>query len=201
MNVPPEARSDQELWRAASDGSPEVWGELFARHHRAVYNYCFRRTGTWTAAEELTSAVFLQAWRRRRSVDPGDQSALPWLFGIATMLTRNHHRSLRRYRGALARVALPPHEPDPADEVSERLDAQQRAARLRERLTILPRRDREVLELAATGELSHAEIGSALGIPVGTVKSRLARARRRLAQLEGSDPAAQSSPQHVPLRR
>jgi RNA polymerase sigma-70 factor, ECF subfamily len=186
MSVPPEGRSDQERW-----------GELFARHHRAVYNFCFRRTGGWSVAEELTSAVFLHAWRRRASVDPGEQSALPWLYGIATMLTRNHHRTLRRYRAALARVALPPPEADPADDVAGRLDAQRRAALLRERLNTLPRRDREVLELAATGDLSHAEIGAALGIPVGTVKSRLARARRRLGGIEEPAPTAQPSPQHA----
>ena len=186
MSVPPDGRGEQDRW-----------AELFARHHRAVYNFCFRRTGGWSVAEELTSAVFLHAWRRRASVDPGEQATLPWLYGIATMLTRNHHRTLRRYRAALARVALAPPDADPADDVAARLDAERRAARLRERLSTLPRRDREVLELAATDNLSHAEIGLALGIPVGTVKSRLARARSRLGGIEEPDPAAQRSPQHV----
>lgn len=185
-------RSEEELWRDATAGSADAWDELFVRHHGAIYNFCFRRIGAWSAAEDLTSAVFLEAWRRRAEARPQVTSALPWLYGIATMLTRNHRRSLRRYRDALERI--PPPEPgaDPAEDVAARVDAERQVARLRVLMRRLSREDREVLELAATGRLSHAEIAAALGVAVGTVKSRLSRARQRLGEqvLRGDSPEA-----------
>lgn len=187
MSLPREASSDEDLWREAVDGSADAWDELFVRHHRAIYNFCFRRTGAWSAAEDLTSAVFLEAWRRRNEARPQVATALPWLYGIATMLARNHHRTLRRYRDALARIPPPEPERDVAEDVAARVDAERRVAQILVALGQLPRQDREILELAATGQLSHAEIAVALGVPVGTVKSRLSRARQRLGQQALSD--------------
>ena len=182
MSLPREGPTEQVLWREARSGSVDAWNELFVRHHRAIYNFCFRRVGSWTAAEDLASAVFLEAWRRRDAVAPEIENALPWLYGIATMLTRNHRRTMRRHADALARIAPPEPEQDPAETVALRVDAERRVRVLLSALSRLSREDREVLELAATGRLSHAEIGMALGIPVGTVKSRLSRARQRLGE-------------------
>ena len=67
--------SDIELWDRAVAGDPEGFGALFERHARSVYNHCFRRTASWADAEELTSAVFLEAWRRRREVRPTGEPA------------------------------------------------------------------------------------------------------------------------------
>jgi DNA-directed RNA polymerase specialized sigma24 family protein len=75
--VTPDELSDIELWNRAVDGDHEGFGVLFERHARGVYNHCFRRTASWADAEELTSAVFLEAWRRRREVRPIDESARP----------------------------------------------------------------------------------------------------------------------------
>ncbi|MBR7833757.1 RNA polymerase sigma factor [Actinospica durhamensis] len=188
MSLPREGPAEQVLWRDALSGSVDAWNELFVRHHQAIYNFCFRRVGSWTAAEDLASTVFLEAWRRRGEVAPEIVTALPWLYGIATMLTRNHYRTMRRYREALARIPPPEPENDPAETVALRVDAERRARVLVSVLSRLAREDREVLELAATERLSHAEIGMALGIPVGTVKSRLSRARRRLAERMESEP-------------
>ena len=184
-----ERSSDEELWQAAIAGSTDAWGGLFLRHQRAVYNYCFRRTAERGAAEDLTSAVFLEAWKLRAQVRLYGDSALPWLYGIATMLTRNHERTLRRYRGALARVGVAGPVPDPADEVAQRIDAQRAVEHLRSLVREVPQRDREVLELAALGTLRVAEIATALNIAPGTVKSRLSRARARLAGLLAQNPA------------
>lgn len=197
MSLPSKTLDDEELWRRAATGSPDAWDELFVRHHRAIYNYCFRRTGQWSAAEDLTSAVFLEAWRRRTEARPRVATALPWLYGIATLLTRNHHRTLRRYRDALERVPAPEPGADVADDVAARVDAERDAVRVAALLRRLPRADREVLELAATGRLDHAQIAAALDIPVGTVKSRLSRARRRLSERldqDISDRAALGAP-------
>lgn len=181
-----DERSDIELWDLAVGGDGESFGALFERHARRVYNHCFRRTGSWADAEELTSAVFLEAWRRRREVRPIGESALPWLLGVANNLLRNHRRSRRRYQAAIARIPSPDLEPDLADDVAGRLADE---VQMRQVLTLverLPRRHQEVLSLCAWSELSYQEAAVALGIAVGTVRSRLARARARLAELDGN---------------
>ena len=183
-----ERSSDEELWHAAIAGSTDAWGDLFLRHQKAVYDYCYRRTASRGAAEDLTSAVFLEAWRLRTQVQLYGDSALPWLYGLATMLTRNHERTLRRYRGALRRIAPADAVPDPAAEIAARVDAQRQVEHIRSLFHSIPRQDREVLELAALGTLSVAEIATALGIAPGTVKSRLSRARARLAESLTRDP-------------
>src|SRR5918992_1750206 len=101
-----EAASDRELWAQAASGSDAAFGMLFERHASAVYNYCFRRVGNWSAAEDLTSATFLEAWRRRDQVRPTRDSLRPWLLGVATNLLRNDIRSRRRREAALQRVVI-----------------------------------------------------------------------------------------------
>jgi RNA polymerase sigma factor (sigma-70 family) len=182
----PDARSDGELWDRAVDGDREAFGRLFERHARSVYNHCFRRTASWADAEELTSAVFLAAWRRRHVVRPIGESARPWLLGVANNLLRNHGRSLRRYRAALARLPDPRPEPDPADDVTGRLADERQMRRVLALVGRLPRRDQEVLALCAWSELTYEEAAAVLDIAVGTVRSRLARARARLVELEGN---------------
>ena len=76
----------------------------FGRHANAVYNHLFRRVADWSEAEDLTSAVFLQAWRTRGRVVIDRESALPWLLGVANHVLRNHRRASRRYRDALRRI-------------------------------------------------------------------------------------------------
>jgi RNA polymerase sigma factor (sigma-70 family) len=184
--VTPDARSDGELWDRAVDGDPGCFGLLFERHARSVYNHCFRRTASWADAEELTSAVFVEAWRRRHVVRPTGESARPWLLGVANNLLRNHRRSLRRYRAALTRLPAPRAESDPADDVVGRLADERRMRRVLALVERLPRRDQEVLALCAWSELTYEEAATVLEIPVGTVRSRLARARARLAELDGN---------------
>jgi hypothetical protein len=76
---------DRELWRLAGAGDGAAFGELFDRHATAVFNHLFRRTASWSEAEDLTSAVFLLAWRRRTTVVIDRESALPWLLGVANL--------------------------------------------------------------------------------------------------------------------
>jgi RNA polymerase sigma-70 factor (ECF subfamily) len=166
--------TDRELLR-----TPDGFGTLFERHGRAIYNYCFRRTADWAAAEDLASVVFLEAWRRRESVQIHHETALPWLYGVATNVLRNRSRSMRRHRAALERLPVG-HEPDFADDAAERLDDALRMRDVLESFRLLPRRDQDVLALCIWSELSYEEAAVALGVPVGTVRSRLARARSRL---------------------
>ncbi len=175
--------SDSELWQRAVAGEPRAFGELIDRHSRAVYVFTFRRTADWSLAEDLTSIVFLEAWRRRSKVQLMHDSALPWLYGVATNVLRNSRRSLRRHRAALERLPLE-YEPDFADEAGERLDDERRMREILVAFASLPRREQEVVVLCRFSGLSYEEAAVALGIPIGTVRSRLARARGRLGELD-----------------
>jgi RNA polymerase sigma factor (sigma-70 family) len=175
--------SDVELWDLAVAGDHGRFGVLFERHARSVYNHCFRRTASWADAEELTSAVFVEAWRRRRDLRPMGESALPWLLGVANNLLRNHRRSQRRYRTALARLPGPGPQPDPSDDIAGRIADEHKMRRVLALVERLPERDQEILALCAWSELTYQEAATVLDVPVGTVRSRLARARARLAEL------------------
>lgn len=156
---------------------------LFERHVRTIYNYCFRRVGNWAAAEDLVSIVFLEAWRRLDKRLPGGKE-LPWLFGIATNVVRNRRRAERRYAAALRRIPKPASEPSFADDTDQRVDDQELTDRALVLLAQLPRREHEVFVLCIWSELSYEDAAAALRIPVGTVRSRLSRARARLRELD-----------------
>jgi RNA polymerase sigma-70 factor, ECF subfamily len=185
--------SDAELWLRIQAGEHDVFGDVFDRHADAVYRHLLRRTADWSEAEDLTSAVFLHAWRRRDETLPRGDSMLPWLLGVANGVLGNSRRARRRYNALVARVPLPRPAPDHADDVAGRLDDQRAAAVLRRSVARLPRRERDVVELCWWDGLSQEDTASALGIPVGTVKSRLHRARRRLAEDTKAAPGTVSS--------
>jgi RNA polymerase sigma-70 factor (ECF subfamily) len=179
--------TDAVLWSRVRDGDEDAFGVLFDRHSRTVYNYCFRRTADWSAAEDLTSVVFLETWRRRGHVRMESGSLLPWLYGVATNVLKNHRRALKRHREALARMPALPSAQDGSEEAAERLDAERRMSQVIKSIRALSRRDQEVLVLCVWEGLGYAEAATALGIPVGTVRSRLARARGRLRDDAGAE--------------
>ena len=180
-DVAQDARTDAQLVAQLRSGRGDALGELFDRHADRIYTYCFRRTASWAVAQDATSTVFLEAWRSRERAAAYDGAALPWLYGIATNVCRNLTRSQRRHAAALGRLPRPPHGPDHADEVGERVDAERIMARIAAVMADLPERDREVIALVVWSGLSYEEAAVALGCPVGTVRSRLSRARGRLA--------------------
>src|SRR4051794_23437314 len=106
--------------------SAEGCADLFEAYADTIYNFLFRRTGDWSVAEDLTSVVFLEAWRRRERVDLVTQPALPWLYGVAANVLRNQRRALRRHRAALARVPAAQAEGDTSDDIVGRIDDQRR---------------------------------------------------------------------------
>ncbi|WP_369275953.1 RNA polymerase sigma factor [Streptomyces sp. R11] len=167
---------------------------LFREHGRAVYNHCFRLTGDWSGAEDCTSLVFLEAWRLREKAEPHGGSLLPWLLGIATFVVRRRRRVSRRHQALMDRMPGPGLLADFADEVVGRLEDQERIAVARQVLERLPRADREVLELCVWAGLDYAATAQALGVPVGTVRSRLSRARRRLDKLVEKDLGRKGEP-------
>jgi RNA polymerase sigma-70 factor (ECF subfamily) len=164
-------------------GDADGFALLFERHASAIYSYCFRRTADWTVAEDLLSIVFLEAWRRR-NVDVPEEKTLPWLYGIATNVVRNRRRAERRYAAALRRVPRPRPEPDFSDDASRRIDDERRMRRGLALLAELPGHEQDVLVLCDWSALSYQEAAFALGVPVGTIRSRLSRARLRLRELE-----------------
>ena len=192
---------DAALWSRAAHGDQDAFGQLFDRHAGAVYSYLFRLTANWSEAEDLTSAVFLHAWRRRAEVVIDRDSSLPWLLGVARRLAQNSSRARKRYQAALARIGthLADGAPaaDPADAVLGRLDSVQRMARLRAAVAKLPRHEREAVELCVWAELDQQAAAVSLGVKVGTVKSRLHRARRHLATELGA-PGGGAGPAPLP---
>ncbi|WP_051452285.1 sigma-70 family RNA polymerase sigma factor [Actinospica robiniae] len=185
-----------ELRSRVRDGDPDAFGLLFDRYAEAVCNHVFRLIGDWSAAQDVMSAVFLEAWRVRGRIEPGGGTLRPWLLGIATNLARNHNRAARR--GWMLTARLPAYSqhsmPDIADEVARSVDNDALVRATREALARLRPEERELLALCVWAELSYEEAAEALGIPVGTVRSRISRARakvrRRVAQTSREPRAA-----------
>lgn len=190
-------RSDTLLVEELRQGSSAALAMLFDRHVDAVYAFCFRRTASWHVAEDATSTVFLELWRSRTAVQEHDGSALPWLYGIARNVCRTSDRSARRLARAVYRLPREDTlvEGDVADDVVRRLDSERRMAQVRIAVATLPAHEREVLELVAWAGLSYEAAAVALHVPVGTVRSRLSRARHRLnLAVDHLDPSSKERP-------
>ncbi|MEV4254792.1 RNA polymerase sigma factor [Spirillospora sp. NPDC049652] len=168
-------------------GDPAAFGDLFDEHARAVYRYAVRVTGDWTAAEDIVSLTFLEAWRLREKIQPDGESLRPWLFGIATNVLRNASRSARRHEAALNRMPRRDEVADFADELVDRLADAEELAAARTALGRLRKAEREVFTLCVWAGLNYTEAAAALGVPVGTVRSRLSRARTRLRKLTDAE--------------
>ncbi len=197
MGIDWGSASDQDLWsQAANEYAEEAFGELFERHADRVYAHCFSRTGSWSMAEDLTSVVFLEAWRRRGEVRFSGDSALPWLLGVANNATRNAQRSLRRHNLLLAKLPPPGEEVDIAADAAAKVDQERLAQHLLCAMGGLRQAEQEVLALCDWAGLSYAEAAVAMGVPEGTVRSRLSRARQRLRDL-----ADDSRTRCVPVNR
>jgi RNA polymerase sigma factor (sigma-70 family) len=172
---------------AGSAGAPGDFAAIFDRHFDAVHGYLQRRIGR-DLAEELAAETFLVAFDNRGRFDPARGGARPWLLGIATNLLRHHVRREVRELRAYARSAADP-VLDAFDGIEERLDASGERRRLIEGLAELSAPERDALLLAAWADLSYAEIAAALEVPVGTVRSRLSRARERIVASLDTAPA------------
>ena len=173
-----EDLDDAELWELSTK-DPEAFGEIFRRHARSVFAICYWRTGDAAMAEDVTSVVFLEAWRRRELVVLEQRSALPWLLGVANHTSRNATRSLRRYGQALRR--LDGHRNLPSDDdVIDRIDAETSLNLVNEVARDLSDQEREIVLLVFWSGLSYEATAVALGVPVGTVRSRVSRTRRKL---------------------
>ncbi|MFJ8794086.1 RNA polymerase sigma factor [Streptomyces sp. NPDC102462] len=184
-------------------GDPDAFAALFDAYARAVYNHAFRLTADWSVAEDVMSATFLEAWRLRGKVDTEGGSLRPWLLSITTNVARNHCRSNRRYRAAAAASAAAAADiRDHADEVAGQVDDRRRISATLTALGALKRPEREVLVLCLWEGMEYVDAARTLGIPVGTVRSRLSRARKRLrgladAELAGDERELAAPPRQV----
>ncbi|MGW1616454.1 RNA polymerase sigma factor [Streptomyces sp. NPDC002285] len=164
-------------------GDPEAFREMFQGHAQLVYRHAVRVSGDWAVAQDVVSLTFLEAWRLRGKLRDEGDTPRPWLMGIATNVLRNTVRAARRHDRVVARMPTGETVPDFADELIGRIaDAEQLAA-AQAVLAQLRQPEREVFTLCVWSGLSYAEAAQALGVPVGTVRSRLARARSRLRKL------------------
>jgi RNA polymerase sigma factor (sigma-70 family) len=172
---------DDGLVIARSLGDPEEFAVVFRRHAAEIQRYVVRRLGA-DAADDVVADIFLTAFRLRSRYQPGRPDARPWLYGIATNLIGRHRRAeVRQYR-ALTRTGVDPLTEPFTDQADARVSAGAQSRRLAAALARLPAVHRDALLLVAWGDLSYEQAAVALGVPVGTVRSRLSRARGKLRQ-------------------
>ncbi|MEO5899655.1 MAG: RNA polymerase sigma factor [Ilumatobacteraceae bacterium] len=183
--------TDAELVAASID-TPARFGPIFDRHATVLHRYLVRRLGP-NDAESMVGEVFRIAFQRRASYDLDRADARPWLYGIATNLVAKQRRTEGRRVRAIARLAAQRTEPpDLAERTTDRLAAGQQWERVAEALTSLPQPELDALVLHVWESLPYAQVAEALGVPIGTVRSRLNRARARLREL-----APASGEEHV----
>ena len=176
---------------------PEHFTVLFRRHAPHIQRYVARRLGP-DAAEDIVAETFLLAFRQRDSYDCGRADARPWLYGIATNLIGRHRRAEIRLYRALARTGADPVTEAFTDRVDDRVSAGAAGRRLAAGLARLPEQLRDTLLLVTWGDLTYEQAAGALGVPAGTVRSRVSRARGKLRRALGdTNPAAcdKESPQ------
>jgi RNA polymerase sigma-70 factor (ECF subfamily) len=162
-------------------GEPEAFGLIYDRHAPTLLRFLGRRAGA-KVAEGLVGELFRIAFERRKTFDASRASALPWLYGIGSHLLAKHRRAEARRLRANARMAA-------AGEAIDRrattaaLDARVLFPRVADAIESLPDDERETLLLFAWEELPYQSVAEALNLPIGTVRSRLSRARARLREL------------------
>jgi RNA polymerase sigma factor (sigma-70 family) len=187
------ALSDAE-WIARSWHDAEAFGEVFNRHFRAVFQFAARRVHR-DEAEEMAGEVLRRAFEHRRGYDLSKPDARPWLYGIALNVIRHSQRSFVRRSDAFARLD---HThwlvPDHMNAVVDQLDADRLLPVVARAIRRLPPDEMDPLLLHAWEGLTYADIAVALQVPVGTVRSRINRARVRLRRaLELSDSSSHDS--------
>jgi RNA polymerase sigma factor (sigma-70 family) len=177
-------RSDVEpdgvLIERSAHGRPDTFVEVARRHEVAVHGYLARRAGR-QAADDLLAEVWLRAFAARAGYDARHSDAGPWLYGIARNVLREHWRTV----GADELTALDEARVDPWDDINARLDSAERAKAVMLAVRELPEAEREVLLLVAWEQLTPAEAAKVLGVPQGTARSRLHRARATLNRMLG----------------
>jgi RNA polymerase sigma-70 factor (ECF subfamily) len=163
--------SDAELIESSLVDA-RAFGVIFDRHFRAIFRFLRGRVGR-QLAEDLASETFVVAFRRRASYDLSRDDARPWLYGIAVNLVREYRRAEERRLRACSRV--PADLGSALDEPNEHLDPSVAAALLE-----LTHEERNLILLLTWADLTYEQLGAALDLPVGTIRSRVSRVRSKL---------------------
>lgn len=194
-----EVSTDAQIVQS-SLADPSAFASLFERHASSVHRYLLKRVGPQNA-EDLVGETFVTAFRSRTNYDLGRPDARPWLFGIATNLTRHYWRSESRRRSREVPSPGDSLSHDHSDDVSQQVFYSSQGSAIAQALAYLDDAHRDVLLLIAGTGFRYEEVSEALGIPVGTVRSRMSRTRSRLRELLGESgqylgegqPAAETS--------
>lgn len=159
------------------------FGEIFRRHHSTIYRYAVKAVGP-TDGPDIAAEAFVIALRIRHRYNFAYPSASPWLHGIAANLVARYFRTMSRRHRVLHRLRPP--DPDALafeEDAVGRIDALSLGPMMIRAMALLRREEAEIVTRFAVAGLSYSEIAQALGIPEGTVRSRLSRARARLRNL------------------
>ncbi|WP_381799738.1 RNA polymerase sigma factor [Streptomyces niveus] len=183
---PDEHEDDDATVIRQSHEHPETFALLYDRHAADIHRYAARRLGDG-AADDITADTFLTAFRIRARFDTTRGSARPWLYGIAANLIGKQRRKEVRGLRALARTGRDPVAESWVERADSRVTAESAQAALAGAVAGLSGGDRHVLLLVAWADFTYQEVADALSIPVGTVRSRLNRARRKVRTALGDD--------------
>ncbi len=159
---------------------------VYERYAAEIHRYIAGRLGP-DAADDLMAETFLQAFRGRDRYDPARAGVRPWLYGIATNLIGRQRRAEVRFYKAIARTGVDPAVESPMESVTDRLSAEGMRRDLAAALSRLNAGERDVLVLVAAGGLGYEEVAQALGVAVGTVSSRMNRARKKMRAMLEAD--------------
>jgi len=179
-----ELVNEPALWELARGGDSGAFAMLYDRHRDRVFGQALRLMRSTHDAEDVTAVVFLELWRRRKTVSLVNETIVGWLLVTTNHVAHNFVRSMRRYKAVIDRI--PPAELDGGqefDRIDERLDSSAQERGVNSAFAQLSPNDQNIITLCVLEEFSLAEAASALRIPVGTVKSRLSRAKQRLSSL------------------
>lgn len=182
--------SDCALWLEASSGTERSFAILFDRYRKRIFRKAYAHVRHVADAEDVVALVFLEAWRSRAKVRIVDGSVLPWLLTVTTFVLMNQARTARRHSRLLAALPKPEREPDHADDVLDRLERDTQLSAIRAALSYLSLQEKLILDLCLSEELPIAAVAAALDLPVGTVKSKLYRARQKVRKRLASRSAA-----------
>ena len=174
------------IWVAALGNNVDAFAAIFDLHRDRVYRHVLRMTANVHDAEDVAAAAFLELWRRRKSVRVVDGSVLPWLLVTATNQARNLARGTRRYRALIAALPRSEDKRSAEDVALERIEEMRIAAQFREALSKLTPSDAALISLTAFEHYSPAQAAAALGISAGAARTRLHRARTRMASNLGT---------------
>jgi RNA polymerase sigma-70 factor (ECF subfamily) len=175
------SKEESEVWAESLKNDGNAFAVIFDLHRDRVYRHALRMTTNVHDAEDVVAAAFFELWRLRKSVRVVDGSVLPWLLVTATNISRNVTRGIRRYRALIASLPRTTEVRSSEESALERIEELRLAANLREAMSAMSSDDVALIMLTTFEDYSSTQVGAALGISDGAARTRLHRARSRLA--------------------